>query len=251
MKRFSAALIATLSLVPDVATAARGQNVIHNIVLVHGAYADGSGWAAIARILQNRGYTVSVVQEPETSLSADVTATRLVLSRQTGPIVLVGHSYGGAVITEAGNDAHVARLVYVAAFAPDEGQTLKQLITSDPGLAAGDIAPIEGFLFVNQSRFPADFAADVPLSEARFMAISQVGQSASSAVTPITMPAWKTRPTYGIVATDDHMINPDLERKMYTRAHAKIFEIKGSHAVYISQPQAVANVIEEAAGEAQ
>ena len=229
------------------AIAAPVKGPVRNIVLVHGAFADGSGWKPVADILMRDGYTVSIVQEPETSLADDVAATNRILDRQSGPAVLVGHSYGGAVITEAGNNAHVASLVYVAAFAPDEGEKLGALAGSIPP-AANSIAPTaDGYLLINQAKFPTDFADDLPLAEARFMAISQVPINASIFGTAITAPAWKTKPSYGIVATQDRMINPKLERSMYKRAGAKVTEIKGSHVIFISQPRAVAAVIERAA----
>ena len=225
---------------------ARAESV-KNVVLVHGAFADGSGWRRVADILVKDGYTVSIVQEPETSLAEDVAATNRILDRQSGPAVLVGHSYGGAVITEAGNNTHVASLVYVAAFAPDEGEKLGPLLGSIAP-AANSIAPTaDGYLMVDQAKFPADFAADLPVAEAQFMAISQVPINASALGTPISAPAWKAKPSYGIVATQDRMINPDLERSMYKRAGAKVTEIKGSHAIFLSQPRAVADVIEQAA----
>jgi pimeloyl-ACP methyl ester carboxylesterase len=220
---------------------------VKNIVLVHGAFADGSGWRGVADILAKDGYTVSIVQEPETSLADDVAATNRILDRQSGPAVLVGHSYGGAVITEAGNNAHVVSLVYVAAFAPDEGEKLGPLLGSIAP-AQNSIAPTaDGYLLIDPAKFPADFAADLPAAEAQFMAISQVPVNASALGTPITAPAWKTKPSYGIVATQDREINPDLERSMYKRAGAKVTEIKGSHAVFISKPDDVARVIEQAA----
>jgi pimeloyl-ACP methyl ester carboxylesterase len=220
---------------------------VRNVVLVHGAFADGSGWKPVADILSQDGYTVSIVEEPETSLADDVAATNRILDRQSGPAVLVGHSYGGAIITEAGNNALVASLVYVAAFAPDEGEKLGPLLGSIAP-AANSIAPTaDGYLLIDQTKFPADFAADVPAAEAHFMAISQVPLNGSILSTPITAPAWKTKPSYGIIATQDRMINPDLERSMYKRAGAKVTEIKGSHAIFVSQPHAVANVIEQAA----
>jgi pimeloyl-ACP methyl ester carboxylesterase len=220
---------------------------VHNIVLVHGAFADGSGWKSVAEILQKDGFHVSVVQDPLTSLADDVAATKNVLAQQDGPAVLVGHSYGGAVITEAGNDAKVASLVYVAAFAPDEGETVGQLIQGKPGKSTA-IGPVPGgFLAIDPAKFPQDFAADVPAAEAKFMAISQVPMAAQSGGTKISAPAWKSKPTYAIVATEDHMINPDSERAMYKRANAEVTEVKASHAVYVSQPKAVAKVIEDAA----
>jgi pimeloyl-ACP methyl ester carboxylesterase len=245
-----AAVVAAVALLSAAAAPARAEPV-KTIVLVHGAFADGSGWRDVAAILVKDGYTVSIVQEPETSLADDVAATNRILDRQSGPAVLVGHSYGGAVITEAGNNAHVASLVYVAAFAPDEGEKLGPLLGSIAP-AANSIAPTaDGYLLVDQAKFPADFAADLPAGEAQFMAISQVPINGSILGTAITAPAWKTKPSYGIVPTQDRMINPDLERSMYKRAGAKATEIKGSHAIFLSQPRAVANVIEQAARSAR
>ncbi|KUR74989.1 alpha/beta fold hydrolase [Novosphingobium sp. FSW06-99] len=232
------------------AVAAPAGAPVRAIVLVHGAFADGSGWQPVAEILRKDGYTVSVVQEPETSLADDVAATNRILDHQTGPAVLVGHSYGGAIITEAGNNAHVASLVYVAAFAPDEGERLGPLTGSNPP-ASNSIVPIgDGYLEVDPAQFPADFAADVPAAEAQFMAISQVPIKADIFGTPITAAAWKTKPSYAVVATQDRMINPALERTMYKRAGAKVTEITGSHAVFVSQPRLVADVIERAARDA-
>jgi len=228
MIRFRTLLAATsLVILPGIAIATPAS--IRNVVLVHGAFADGSGWQPVADILRKDGYTVSVVQEPETSLEDDVTATTRILDRQSGPTVLVGHSYGGAD------------------FAPDEGEPLGKLASSTPS-AATSIAPTaDGYLMIDPSKFPTDFAPDLPLSQARFMAISQVPINSKIFGTPITSPAWKTKPSYAVVATDDRMINPDLERSMYARAHAKVTEIKASHVVFISQPKAVAAVIEQAA----
>ena len=241
-----AAAVAAVALVSAAVGPARAEPA-RNIVLVHGAFADGSGWKPVADILRKDGYVVSIVQEPETSLADDLAATNRILDRQSGPAVLVGHSYGGAVITEAGNNAHVASLVYVAAFAPDEGEKLGPLLGSIAP-AANSIAPTaDGFLLVDQAKFPADFAADLPAAEAQFMAISQVPINAGVLGTPITAPAWKAKPSYGIVATQDRMINPDLERSMYKRAGAKVTEIAGSHAIFVSQARAVAAVIEKAA----
>lgn len=241
-----AAAAAAVALLSASVAAARAEPA-KAIVLVHGAFADGSGWRPVAEILSKDGYAVSVVQEPETSLADDVAAANRILDRQSGPTVLVGHSYGGAVITEAGVNPHVASLVYVAAFAPDEGEKLGALLGSIAP-AANSIAPTaDGYLLVDPPKFPADFAADLPAAEAQFMAISQVPINAGILGAPIAAPAWKTKPSYGIVATQDRMINPDLERAMYKRAGAKVTEIKGSHAVFLSQPRAVADVIEQAA----
>jgi pimeloyl-ACP methyl ester carboxylesterase len=244
----AAASIAALS---GTAVAAPATGPVRNVVLVHGAFADGSGWKPVADLLVKDGYTVSVVQEPETSLADDVAATNRILDRQSGPVVLVGHSYGGAIITQAGNNAHVASLVYVAAMAPDEGEKPGALLASNPG-AATSIGPVgEGYLAIDQAKFPADFAADLPLADAQFLAISQVPINGAIFGTAITAPAWKAKPSYGIVAKQDRMINPDLERSMYKRAGAKVTEIKASHVVFLSQPRAVADVIEQAAREAK
>lgn len=241
---FAAASLAALT---GTAMAAPEAGSIHNVVLVHGAFADGSGWKPVADILRHDGYSVSIVQEPETSLADDVAATNRILEHQDGPTVLVGHSYGGAVITEAGNNAHVASLVYVAAFAPNAGDRLGGLAASKPS-AATSIGPVgDGYLAIDPAKFHADFAADVPAAQAGFMAISQVPLKAEIFGTPIASAAWKNKPSYAIVSTQDRMINPDLERSMYQRAHAEVTEIKASHAVYISHPKDVANVIEQAA----
>jgi len=218
-----------------------------NIVLVHGAFADGTGWKSVADILQKDGYTVSVVQFPGTSLADDVAATQRILDRQSGPAVLVGHSYGGVIITGAGANAHVADLVYVAAYVPDAAETFGALLSSMPS-AANSIGPTaDGYLMVDPAKFPADFAADLPAEQARFMAISQLPINSSILGASIAAPAWKTKPSWGIVATQDRMINPDLERSMYKRAGANVTEIAGSHAIFLSQPRAVADVIEQAA----
>jgi pimeloyl-ACP methyl ester carboxylesterase len=234
-----------------IAASAPEPGPVRNIVLVHGAFADGSGWKPVADILVKDGYTVSVVQEPLTSLEDDVAATNRILDRQQGRAVLVGHSYGGAIITEAGNNSHVASLVYVAAFVPDEGDTIVSQIETNPPTAKSIAPTTDGYLLVDQASFPADFAADLPLPDARFMAISQVPWNAKIVKTQITAPAWKAKPSYGIVARQDRMINPDLERTMYAHAKAKVTEIDGSHALFISQPRAVADVIEQAARESR
>ena len=240
-------LTAALAALSGSAIAAPAMGPVRNVVLVHGAFADGSGWKPVADILRKDGYTVSIVQEPETSLADDIAATNRILDRQTGPAVLVGHSYGGAIITEAGNNPNVASLVYVAAFAPDEGESLGALTASDPP-AATSIAPTkDGYLLIDEAKFQADFAADLPESNAKFLAISQVPINASIFATPVMGAAWKVKPSFGIVATQDRMINPDLQRSMYQRAKAQVSEVKGSHAIFLSQPRAVADVIERAA----
>lgn len=225
---------------------------IKNVVLVHGAFADGSGWQPVAEILAKDGYKVSVVQHPETSLEDDVAATNRVLDALDGPAVLVGHSYGGMVISGAGNNPQVKTLVYVAAFAPEVGDTLVSLQASKPP-ASTAIAPTKdgAFLLINPAAFHADFAADLPQKQTEFMALSQVPLSVKSATGQIAAPAWKTKPSYAIVATEDRSINPELERWMYKRAHAVTSEVKGSHVIYISQARFVADVIEKAATAAQ
>ncbi|MEJ0044697.1 MAG: alpha/beta hydrolase [Rhizomicrobium sp.] len=209
-----------------------------NIVLVHGAFADGSGWKAVADILKKDGYHVSIVQPPETSLEDDVAATNRALDALDGPAVLVGHSYGGIIITEAGNNAHVKSLVYIAAFQPDVGESLGSLSAKIPPASKAITPTKDGFLFIDPAAFHADFAADLPASVADFMAHSQVFVSGKAAGTPVTSPAWKTKPSYAMVATQDRSINPDLERFMYKRSHADTVEVKASHVAYISQPRA-------------
>jgi pimeloyl-ACP methyl ester carboxylesterase len=218
-----------------------------SIVIVHGAFADGSGWKPVYDILTHDGFKVSIVQTPMTSLEDDVAATKRILARQTGPVVLVGHSYGGAVITEAGNDPSVLSLVYVAAFAPDEGEVLGSLLQKTPGASTGVAPSADGYLFMNPAMFDADFAGGVPKAQADFMANSQMPVAATAFGTPIGTPAWKSKRSYAIVATQDRVINPELERSMYKRANAHITEINSSHVVFLTQPRAVATVIEEAA----
>jgi pimeloyl-ACP methyl ester carboxylesterase len=218
-----------------------------NIVLVHGAFVDGSGWKPVADILKKDGYSVSIAQPPETSLEDDVAATNRTIDALGGSVVLVGHSYGGIVITAAGNNPHVQSLVYVAAFQPDAGESLASLGASKPPASTAVQPSPDGFLYLDPARFHADFAADLPQPLAEFMAHSQVGLSGKAATTPAANPAWKTKPTFAIVATNDRAINPDLERSMYKRAGSKVTEIPASHAVYISHPAEVAKIIEQAA----
>ncbi|HEX7640056.1 MAG TPA: alpha/beta hydrolase [Burkholderiaceae bacterium] len=243
-KLLAAATLGLAALAPAQAAPAHG---VRNVVLVHGAFADGSGWKAVAGILARDGYVVSIAQPPETSLEDDVAATNRLLDRQDGPAILVGHSYGGAIITEAGNNAHVKALVYVAAFQPDAGESVGALLHDKPAVSDSIAPSPDGFLYIDPARFHADFAADLPRATADFMARSQVGLSVKAVGTPITAPAWKTKPSYAIVAKDDRSINPELERWMYRRSGAVTTEIAGSHAVYMSQPRAVAAVIEKAA----
>jgi pimeloyl-ACP methyl ester carboxylesterase len=219
---------------------------VKTIVLVHGAFADGSGWQPVADILASHGYAVRVVQEPETSFEADVAATRRVLDK-AGPCVLVGHSYGGMIITEAGMHPDVKALVYVAAFQPDVGEPLGELAGKIPP-AAKSIGPVgDGYLAVNADAFPDDFAADAPKPVARFMAISQVPISGQIFAAKVAAAAWKDKPSYAIVATEDRMINPDLERFMTKRAKSETIELAGSHAIFLSHAPEVAALIEKAA----
>jgi pimeloyl-ACP methyl ester carboxylesterase len=223
---------------------------IKNVVLVHGAFADGSGWEAVAAILAKDGYTVSVVQHPETSFAEDVKFTKAVIDRQSGPVVLAGHSYGGAVITEAGNDPKVAALVYIAAFALDAGESAAAIEKAVPPATTGFKATDDGYFYIDPAVFHSDFAADIPKATADFMAISQVLISADSYTSPVKTPAWKSKPSWYMVATADRSINPEQERMMAKRAHATTVEVNSSHAAYISHPRETAKLIEEAAASA-
>jgi pimeloyl-ACP methyl ester carboxylesterase len=218
------------------------------VVLVHGGFVDGSGWDGVYRLLKARGYDVAVVQNPTISLAGDVAATRLVVRRQTGRVILVGHSYGGAVITEAGNDPKVVALVYIAAFAPDRGESVSTLIMNPaPGAPVPPILPPdEGYLFLDNEKFPTSFAADVEREQAEFMAASQVPWGVDALGGTIGEPAWKSRPSWYLVATNDRMIPPPAQRFMAERAGATVVEAAGSHAIYLSQPDAVAALIEQA-----
>jgi len=222
---------------------------IRNIVIVHGAFADGSGWQEVFKILTRRGYHVTIVQNPLTSFEDDVAATVRALYRQDGPVILVGHSYGGSVITQAGISSKVARLVYVAAFVPDVGETTLSLGRSvAPAPENGILPPDEnGFVYYDESKFHVGFVSEQTSQQARFMYASQVPVSAKALITPLTSAAWKTKPSYGIVATEDKIIDPGVERTMYKRAGAKTTEIKGGHTLYMSNAKAVANVIAKAA----
>jgi pimeloyl-ACP methyl ester carboxylesterase len=220
-----------------------------NVVLVHGGFVDGSGWENVYRILKRDGYRVSVVQNPTNSLADDVAATRRVLAALDGPAILVGHSYGGAVITEAGNDPKVDGLVYIAAFAPDKGESVASLIKDPPPGAPVPpiLPPQDGYLLLDKAKFPASFAADVDAEEAAFMADAQVPWGVDALSGTISEPAWKKKPSWYLVATEDRMIPPAAQRLMSKRAGATAVEHSGSHAIYVSQPQAVAALIESAA----
>jgi pimeloyl-ACP methyl ester carboxylesterase len=222
---------------------------VKNIVLVHGGFVDGSGWEGVYKILKKDGYTVAVVQNPTISLADDVAVTKRVIANQSGPVVLVGHSYGGAVITEAGNDPKVSSLVYIAAFAPDKDESVSTLIANPPPGAPQPpiLPPQDGYLFLDKAKFAAAFAADVKPDVAAFMADSQVPWGVEALNGKISTPAWKTKPSWYLVSTEDKMIPPDAQRSMSKRIGATVVEAKGSHAVYVSHPQDVAAFIEKAA----
>jgi pimeloyl-ACP methyl ester carboxylesterase len=223
---------------------------VKNIVIVHGAFADGSGWRTVSDILTKDGYKVAIVQEPLTSLAEDVAATKRVLDLQNGPSVLVGHSYGGMVISDAGNADNVAALVYVAAFQPEKGESLATLAQSKPveNMRKDSIkATPDGFLYLDPQAVHEAFAADLPRTEADFIARSQVFASQKTFGTEAGEPAWKKKPSFALVATEDRSINPNLERSMAKRAGSQTYEVKASHAVFLSKPKDVAKVIEEAA----
>ena len=224
------------------------QGPVKNIVLVHGAFADGSGWEAVYKILKAKGYNVSVVGNPNTGLADDVAATHRVLDRQSGPALLVGHSYGGAIITEAGNHPKVAGLFYIAAFVPDADETLLKLLQSGPPAPNSGILPPDehGYIWYDTKKYHSGFCADLPKEQAEFLADSQIPVSASVFGSSFANPAWKSKPSWYIVATEDQTIPPDAERFMAKRAGAKVTEIKASHLVFMSKPKAVTDVIETA-----
>jgi pimeloyl-ACP methyl ester carboxylesterase len=244
--KFLVAAAATLLSAAAVAPA-HAAPAVKNIVLVHGAFADGSGWRSVAEILGKGGYTVTVVQVPLTSLADDVAATKRVLDLQQGPTILVGHSYGGVIITEAGNAPNVAGLVYIAAFIPDQGESALGLLGQAPA-ANNDIrATKDDFLYLDPAAFPGDFAADLPAAEAKFMAHAQGMLAKAAATAPVTAAAWRQKKSWALIATHDRNLNPDLERTMAKRAGSETIEVAGSHAVYVSKPKDVARLIERAA----
>lgn len=220
-----------------------------SIVLVHGGFVDGAGWEGVYNVLKKDGYTVSIVQNPTTTLADDVAATRLAIAQTQGPVVLVGHSYGGVVITEVGTDPNVAGLVYITAFAPDKGESVETLIKNPPpGAPAPPILPpVNGYLFLDKTKFHASFAADVSEDKAAFMADSQVPWGVAALAGSISEPAWKSKPSWYLIATEDKMIPPPAQRQMATRAKATIAEADGSHAIYVSKPEVVAALIARAA----
>ena len=226
---------------------------VRNVVLVHGGWVDGSGWEGVYKALKKSGYAVTIVQEATTSLADDVATTKRAIGSQNGPVILVGHSYGGAVITEAGNDPKVVGLVYVAAFAPDRGESVSTLIKDPvPGAPVPPILPpVDGYLLLDKAKFPASFAGDVNPEKAAFMADSQVPWGVNALAGTISEPAWRTKPSWYLLTTDDKMIPAGAQRLMAKRASATVVEVKGSHAIFVSQPQVVASVIEKAANGVQ
>lgn len=228
---------------------AKASEGVKNVLLIHGGFVDGSGWQGVYGLLKKDGYNVSIVQNPTTSLADDVAVTRRMLAAQDGPAILVGHSYGGVVVTEAGNDSKVAGLVYIAAFAPDKGESVSALIKNPPPGAPVPpiLPPQDGYLFLDRTQFRAAFAADVTADTAAFMADSQVPWGLEALNGAVTEPAWKTKRSWYLVSTDDKMIPPDAQRAMSKRAGSTVVEVKGSHAVYVSQPRAVADLIAKAA----
>jgi pimeloyl-ACP methyl ester carboxylesterase len=237
----------TLLLERTVGVAAAAPSGIKNVVLVHGAFADGSGWEAVAKILEKDGYTVSVAQPPETSYADDQKYTKATIDAMGGPVVLVGHSYGGSIITEAGNDPNVTALVYIAAFALDQGDSCATIEQALPPATKAIKQDSNGNFWIDQEHFAADFAADVPPAMSRFMAVSQVPISGDSFIHKVTNPAWKSKPSWYMVATADRSINPEQERMMAKRAHATTVEVNSSHVAYISHPKETAKLIEQAA----
>ena len=222
---------------------------LKNVVLVHGGFVDGSGWEGVYQILKKNGFTVTIVQNPTISLAGDVAVTKSALAAQNGPAILVGHSYGGVVITEAGSHPNVAGLVYIAGFAPDRNESISSLIKDPPPGAPVPpiLPPQDGFLFLDKAKFAASFAADVAPDTAAFMGDAQVPWGVEALTGAVTEPAWQSKPSWYLVTTDDQMIPPDAQRAMSKRMGATVVEVKASHAVYVSQPNKVANLIEQAA----
>ena len=231
------------------AGSAQAAPAIKNIVLVHGGFVDGGGWRGVYDILKKDGFNVAIVQNPTLSLNSDAAVTRQVIDAQGGPVILVGHSYGGAVITEAGTDKNVAGLVYITAFAPDKGESVNTLIANPvPGYAPPPILPpVNGLLALDRAKMPAAFAADVDPKTAAFMADSQVPWGVDALSGAVTDPAWKTKPSWYLRATDDKMIPYPAQKAMSERAGATVADVPGSHAIYVSNPRAVADIIEKAA----
>ena len=242
-------MVILLTTIVGVVTETKAQQAVKNVVLVHGAFADGSGFKALYTSLTAKGYNVTVVQNPLTSLEDDVAATKVVLDRQNGPTILAGHSWGGAVITEAGNHPNVVALVYIAAFQPDNGETALQWLQTAPPAPENGVLPPDskGIVYYDQAKYHAGFCADISKKEAEFMYASQGAFYAKGFTTPITKAAWRDKPAYAALATEDKSIDPTIQHAMYKRSKTKVTEVKGSHVIFMSQPEAVAKVIVDAA----
>src|SRR6202522_4190213 len=249
-KVYAVATLASMLIGATMNAAAAPPTGVKNVVLVHGAFADGSGWVAVAKILEKDGYTVSVAQPPETSYADDQKYTKAAIDAMGGPVVLVGHSYGGSIISEAGNNPNVAALVYIAAFALDEGDSCASIEQALPQASKAFKPDTNGNWWIVQDNFAADFAADIPPAQAHFIAISQVPISTDAFTHKVTNPAWKNKPTWYMVASSDRSINPIQERMMAKRANAKTVEVNASHVAYMSHPKEAAKLIEEAASSA-
>jgi pimeloyl-ACP methyl ester carboxylesterase len=250
MKQLLSLAIAALALSAATPVSGASAAEVKNVVIAHGAFADGSGWRDVSDALTKKGYSVTVVQQPLTSLEDDISAVKRVLALQDGPAILVGHSYGGMVISDAGNAENVAGLVYIAAFQPDAGESLVDLAQSKPVInmkKGGLLVTKDHFFYLDPEAFPELFAADLPKADAEFLARSQVFASQRAFTTEASAPAWKSKPSWALVATEDRSINPDLERDMAKRAGSKVSEVKASHAVYASKPDVVAALIVTAA----
>jgi pimeloyl-ACP methyl ester carboxylesterase len=249
-KKLLLAAAATLSLGAAPADAqVHSGKAVKSIILVHGGFADGSGWIDVYNILKKDGYNVTIVQHPTRSLADDVAVTKRAIAAADGPVILVGHSYGGVVVSEAGNDPKVAGVVYIAAFAPDKGESVASLIANPaPGAPVPPILPpVDGYLFLDNAKFAQAFAADVRPEVARFMADSQLPWGVEALAGAVTVPAWRVKPSWYLVASDDRMIPPAAQRQMAGRAGSQMREAAGSHAIYVSKPGVVAAIIEEAA----
>jgi pimeloyl-ACP methyl ester carboxylesterase len=246
----TAMLVATTLLLGSGGAADAAPTGIHNILLVHGAFADGSGWDAVSKLLEKDGYTVAVLQEPETSYADDQKFAKAALDAMDGPVVIVGHSYGGSVITEAGNHPKVAALVYIAAFALDAGESCASIEQAVPQASQAFKPDANGNWWIDQAHFVEDFAADIPPAQSHFMAIAQLPISTDAFTHKVTTPAWKTKPTWYMVASSDRSINPIQERMMAKRAHATTVEVNSSHVAYMSHPKETVRLIEDAATKA-
>ena len=246
-------MIASAALVLGVNASAADAAEVKSVVLVHGGFVDGSGWEGVYSILKKDGYDVTIVQNPTASLADDVAVTKRAIAAASGNVILVGHSYGGVVVSEAGTDPKVAGIVYIAAFVPDAGESVGSLIANPPPGAPVPpiLPPVDGFLLLDKEKFAASFAADVQPDLASFMADSQVPWGVGALEGKVTAPAWKEKPSWALVTTDDKMIPPEAQRQMANRAGATIVETPGSHAIYVSNPGVVADLIEQAAADVE